>query len=84
MTRISPVIDECGNLITFEYMGYYYPFLSDAEKMRRFRWEHGLDKDCYYPIKLVIYPIGLPDFVDVDTSIETGKLTYYPSSLVFR
>ena len=72
---MKPEFDYFGNIISYNYMGYDFPTLADAELLKKFRY-YNAHKE-YYEIKQIIWPIGVPKFVNVKASLETGILQWY-------
>ena len=68
--------DYFGKIISYSYMGYDFLTLEDAERLRKFHYQNNAHKE-YYDIKQVIWPIGFPKFVDIETSLKTGLLNWH-------
>lgn len=73
---MKPEFDYFGNIVSYNYMGYDFLTLSDAESLKKFHHQNGVHKE-YYEIKRMIWPIGIPKFVNVKASLETGILQWY-------
>lgn len=72
----EPERDYSGTIVGYKYMGYDFLTLYEAEQLRAFHYKNQI-RDEYYPIIKWLWPIGMPRFVDVYTSLKTGILTYY-------
>jgi hypothetical protein len=61
---------------SYRYLGYHFLSLEDAEAFRDLHLHFGINhKDM--EIAIDNWLIGAPRFVDVETSFETGILTWY-------
>ena len=76
--KLEPLFSYYGEIVAFKFRWMNYISLSDAERMRRYiqsKAKVGEDEE----ITVWLCGAGLPDFVDVDKSIETGKYNFYNS-----
>lgn len=69
--------DYYGNIIVYKYLGRNYLSLDDAERVRKLHWEKGLSQGEYFPISVSYQMLGLPEFVNIDKSLETGVYKFY-------
>ena len=73
---MKPEFDYFGNIASYNYMGYDFPTLAEAELLKKIHYQNNAHKE-YYEIKRMIWPIGMPKFVNVKASLETGILQWY-------
>lgn len=63
-------------IISYQYLGYHFLTLQDAEALRDLHIQLGIShKDMN--ITIMHWLIGIPRFIDVQTSFETGILAWY-------
>lgn len=68
--------DYFGNIVSYTYMGYHFLSLKEAELLKEFHHKNKVH-DEYFAIKRWIWPIGMPKFVDIETSLRTSILTFH-------
>ena len=73
---MKPEFDYFGNIVSYNYIGYDFPTLAEAELLKKIHYQNNAHKE-YYEIKRMIWPIGMPKFVNVKASLETGILQWY-------
>ena len=77
ITKLEPLFDYYGQILVFKYNWMNYITLEDAERMRHYiRSKVEVPEEMDF-IRLSIIGAGLPEFVNVEKSIETDKYTFY-------
>ena len=76
--RPTPIYTNCGEMLEFKYLGFSFISLFDAENFRVFRNRVGVHiPDENNKVSLTFHLCGIPQFVNVEKSIETGNVIYY-------
>lgn len=77
--KLKPLQDSRGYFVTFKYYGYHFLYLENAEKVRCFRYNAGVQGSPEAEqISMYFWLIGGPEkIVNADATIEKKIITYY-------
>lgn len=74
--KLRPEYNKYKMIVTYKYIGYNFLTLQDAERLRDF-YREKQHPNGDYPIIQWSQCIGVPRYVDVETSLETNRLCFY-------